>query len=235
VPLVVNAGPGHVFGPGAGVAARATAAHSTVEIDGAPSARLCRPGLAARAYGGWLEEGPSLVSVRQAQDHTGQWLLATHDGYVETHGLLHERRLFVDSRGTECRGEEIVYVTDGRAQKRFDGIAKQRRRPVLMTARFHLHPDVAASVDPVRQVVELRPPGIDRSGCSAPPAGGSSSGFGGISIPRRRRRRRPADRGHRRGRRVSGPDQLVLHPCSAEAVPAPAGRAALRQRRRQAP
>jgi uncharacterized heparinase superfamily protein len=161
VPLVVNAGPGHVFGPGAGVAARATAAHSTVEIDGAASARLCRPGLAARAYGGWLEEGPSLVSVRQAQDHTGQWLLATHDGYVETHGLLHERRLFVDSRGTECRGEEIVYVTDGRAQKRFDGIAKQRRRPVLMTAHFHLHPDVAASVDPVRQVIELSPPGID--------------------------------------------------------------------------
>jgi uncharacterized heparinase superfamily protein len=160
-PLIVNAGPGGAFGPGAGLAARGTAAHSTVEIDGAPSARLCKPGLAARAYGGWLESGPTLVSVRQAQDHTGQWLLATHDGYVETHGLLHERRLFVGSRGAECRGEEIVYVPDGRARERFDRVARRRRGPIEAVARFHLHPDVAAAVDPVRQVVELRPPGLD--------------------------------------------------------------------------
>jgi uncharacterized heparinase superfamily protein len=158
-PLVVSAGPGHPFGPAAAVASRATAAYSTVEIDGLPSARLCRPGLAARAYGGWLEAGPSLVSVRQAQDHTGQWLLATHDGYVDSYGLLHERRLFVDARGSECRGEEIVYVTDGRARDRFERAQQARGRPVLIAARFHLHPDVGAAVDPVRQIVEIRPQG----------------------------------------------------------------------------
>jgi uncharacterized heparinase superfamily protein len=155
-PLVVNAGPGHHFGPAAAIASRATAAYSTVEIDSQPSARLCRPGLAARAYGGWLETGPSLVSVRQAQDHTGQWLLATHDGYVESLGLLHERRLFVDARGAECRGEEIVYVTDGRARDRFERAMRERGRPVLIAARFHLHPDVGAAIDPVRQMVEIR-------------------------------------------------------------------------------
>jgi uncharacterized heparinase superfamily protein len=158
-PLVVNQGPGHLFGPAAALAARGTAAYSTVEIGGMPSALLCRPGMAARVYGGWLESGPGHVSVRQAQDHTGQWLLATHDGYVETLGLLHERRLFVDAKGAECRGEEIVYVTDARAQRRFD--AASRGRSVFAVARFHLHPSVAALVDPIRQVVELRPPGID--------------------------------------------------------------------------
>jgi uncharacterized heparinase superfamily protein len=158
-PLVVSAGPGHPFGPAAAVASRATAAYSTVEIDGQPSASLCRPGLAARAFGGWLEAGPSLVSVRQAQDHTGQWLLATHDGYVDSYGLLHERRLFVDARGGECRGEEIVYVTDGRARDRFERAQQARGRPVLIAARFHLHPDVGAAVDPVRQIVEIRPQG----------------------------------------------------------------------------
>jgi uncharacterized heparinase superfamily protein len=160
-PIVVNSGPGHLFGPSAALAARATGAYSTVEIDGASSARMCRPGLAAKAYGGWLEHGPSLVSIRQAQDHTGQWLLATHDGYVETLGLLHERRLFVDAKGAECRGEEIIYVTDARAQKRFDAAMRRRREPMTFVARFHLHPDVAAAIDPVREVVELQPPGGD--------------------------------------------------------------------------
>lgn len=158
-PLVVNAGPGHHFAPAAALAARATAAYSTVEIDGLPSARLCRPGVAARAYGHWLERGPSLVSVRQAQDHTGQWLLATHDGYVDSLGLLHERRLFVDARGAECRGEDIVYVTDGRARDRFEHATRRRRQPVLIAARFHLHPDAGAAIDPVRQIVEIRPGG----------------------------------------------------------------------------
>jgi len=56
-------------------------------------------GLAARTFGAPLTDGPAQVSVRQAQDATGQWLLATQDGYVASHGLLHERRLFVDARG----------------------------------------------------------------------------------------------------------------------------------------
>jgi uncharacterized heparinase superfamily protein len=155
-PLVVNSGPGDLFGVEAANFARSTAAHSTVEIDGASSARLSPPGLAARAYGRWLASGPALVSVRQAQDHTGQWLLATHDGYVESHGLLHERRLFVDSRGRECRGEEIVYVTDGRARDRFDRIAAARNgRPVALTARFHLAPGIQAEADGMRQSVDL--------------------------------------------------------------------------------
>jgi uncharacterized heparinase superfamily protein len=160
-PLVVNAGPGHLFGPAAAAASRATAAHSTVELDGASSARFCRPGAAARAFGVWIEGGPSHVSVRQAQDHTGQWLLATHDGYVETLGLLHERRLFVDARGIECRGEEIIYVTDGRAQRVHDAAVRRRGGPIPIVARFHLHPDVAAATDPVRQIVEIMPPGLD--------------------------------------------------------------------------
>jgi uncharacterized heparinase superfamily protein len=161
-PLVVNAGPGHRFGPAAARAARSTGAHSTVEIDGASSARFSSEGLAARAYGPWIEEGPSLVTVRQAQDHTGQWLLATHDGYVETHGLLHERRLFVDARGQECRGEDIVYVTDGRARDRFDRVARDRPEGrVLVVARFHLAPGVKARLDTYREIVELDLPGGD--------------------------------------------------------------------------
>lgn len=148
-PLVVNAGPGAAFGAAAAAAARETAAHSTVEIDGASSSRPA-------PRGGWLAAGPALVTVRQAQDHTGQWLLATHDGYVESHGLLHERRLFVDARGQECRGEDIVYVTDGRARGTFDAHrARRQGAPVTLTARFHLPPGAEARLDAARALVEI--------------------------------------------------------------------------------
>ena len=101
--LVVNAGPGAAFGGDWALAARRTAAHSTVEVDGRSSARIVDLAASPPAPSGrGSSSGPTLVSVRQAQDASGQWLLATHDGYVASHGLLHERRLFVDARGRSC-------------------------------------------------------------------------------------------------------------------------------------
>jgi uncharacterized heparinase superfamily protein len=136
--VVVNAGPGRGFAPEVARRARATPAHSTVEVEGASSARLA---------GGVLTAGPTLVSVRQAQDATGMWLLATHDGYVATTGLLHERRIFVDARGAEARGEEILSVTDARARAAFDRAARAAGGRLGFAARFHLHPAVAAAVE----------------------------------------------------------------------------------------
>jgi uncharacterized heparinase superfamily protein len=152
-PVVVNAGPGRVFGGAWADLARQTAAHSTVEVDARSSARIETRGLAARTFGARLAGGPSFVSVRQAQDATGQWLLATQDGYVASHGLLHERRLFVDARGHEARGEEILTVADARARAQFDRAATEGVVP--FAARFHLHPAVEAELDAARQIVTL--------------------------------------------------------------------------------
>jgi uncharacterized heparinase superfamily protein len=154
--LVVNAGPGAAFAGAWSLLARQTAAQSTVEVDGRSSALLSARGLAARTFGPSLSEGPALVSVRQAQDATGQWLLATHDGYVPSHGILHERRLFVDARGREVRGEDILTVADARARARYDRMAPAGRLP--FAARFHLHPDVTPALDPARQIVLLTLP-----------------------------------------------------------------------------
>jgi uncharacterized heparinase superfamily protein len=156
LPLVVNAGTGAAFGEDWARLSRQTAAHSTVDVDGRSSARIVSTGLAARTFGARLEDGPTLVSVKQAQDSTGMWLLATHDGYVESHGLLHERRIFVDARGLEARGEDILSVTDAKARARFDRVA--RGGSVTLAARFHLHPDVTPELDELRQLVALTLP-----------------------------------------------------------------------------
>ncbi len=155
--MVVNSGPGRAFGGAAAVEARHTAAHSTVEIGGCSSARIETRGLAARTLGVRLDEGPSLVSVRSAQDATGQWLLATHDGYSTSHGMLHERRLFLDARGAELRGEDILTVPDARARDQFDRVAVGGR--LGFVARFHLHPGIDADLDPARDLVTLTFPG----------------------------------------------------------------------------
>ncbi len=102
--------------------------------------------------------GPTLVSVRQAQDATGMWLLATHDGYVAPKGLLHERRIFVDARGREARGEEILTVTDARARAAFDRSRHAGDGAVRFAARFHIHPAVSVRFDPVDEAATLTLP-----------------------------------------------------------------------------
>lgn len=159
-PLVVNAGPGRTFGAEWSVVARQTAAHSTLEVDGRSSARFETRGLAARTFGARLVDGPSLVSVRQAQDASGQWLLATHDGYIASHGLLHERRVFLDARGTELRGEDILTVPDARARAQCDRAGDDGY--LGFAVRFHLHPGVVPELDPVRALVLLDLPGGER-------------------------------------------------------------------------
>ncbi|HRO12894.1 heparinase II/III family protein [Amaricoccus sp.] len=154
--LVVNAGPGRAFGGDWTLLSRRTAAQSGIEVDGCSSARFPDRGLAARTFGTPLTDGPALVSVRQAQDATGQWLLATQDGYVASHGLLQERRLYVDARGQEVRGEDILTVPDAGARDRFERAAAAGR--LGFAARFHLHPAVTPELDEGRQLVLLALP-----------------------------------------------------------------------------
>ena len=69
---------------------------------------------------------------------------------------MEERRLFVDARGQEVRGEEILTVADARARGQFERMATGGRLP--FAARFHLHPEVAAELDEGRQQVALTLP-----------------------------------------------------------------------------
>lgn len=156
IPIVVNVGPGRSFGPAAALASRQTAAHSTLEIDGQSSARIDARGIAARTFGARLTAGPGLVSVRQAQDMSGQWLLATQDGYVASHGLMHERRLFIDARGTELRGEDILTTPEARARAQFDRRARDGR--LTFALRFHLHPAIGAEHHREDDVIILKLP-----------------------------------------------------------------------------
>jgi uncharacterized heparinase superfamily protein len=123
-------------------AARATAAHSAVEVAGASSARLAPDGWAARILGRPLVAGPTAAQAERVEDLDGRWLLAEHDGYLRRFGVVVARRLFLSPDGRDLRGEDSLSCPDATARAAFQRAAKNGELPFCV--RFHLGPGVAA-------------------------------------------------------------------------------------------
>jgi uncharacterized heparinase superfamily protein len=129
--LVVNCG---AF-PGRGnwwAAQRSTAAHSTLVVDETNSSVF------SPAEG--LLRGPRQVPCQRDEAEGNLWLEANHDGYLAPFGLVHHRRLYLGAGGDDLRGE--------------DRLTGNGKRPFVI--RFHLHPEVSASMVQNGQAVLLR-------------------------------------------------------------------------------
>jgi len=116
--LIVNCGahPAEV-GPWRAALA-ATAAHSTAVLADTNSAGVVEAG--------GLSRRPGRVEHKRQDAAAGILVEASHDGYRETSGLVHHRRLYLATSGEDLRGED-----------RLDGAGG-----VPFTLRFHLHPAV---------------------------------------------------------------------------------------------
>jgi uncharacterized heparinase superfamily protein len=144
--LIVNPG----WSPDAAAPAglRLTAGASTVSL-GHGSAGKPLTGFLARALGARLVDGPARVEARRNEDESGVWLELAHDGWSRTFGFLHERRLFLDVRADELRGEDRFAPAAQAAKAGPPG-------PSVYAARFHLHPDVQVSLARDQRSVLLR-------------------------------------------------------------------------------
>jgi uncharacterized heparinase superfamily protein len=115
-------------------AMRTTAAHSTLVLADAPSAEIDDRG--------HLTAGPRTVTRERTEEEGNQWTAASHDGYLARFGLTHERQLFLAADGEDLRGED-----------RLVGDAGQD-----FVIRFHLHPNVQASMTQDGSAALLRLP-----------------------------------------------------------------------------
>jgi uncharacterized heparinase superfamily protein len=131
--LIVNCG--GYGGPSAQwrTLARTTAAHSTLVVDDTNSSELKE---------GSLGQRPTHVPAERAEEDGRQWLSASHDGYRPVFGLVHARQLFLAADGEDLRGEDRL---TGPAGKGF-------------AIRFHLHPEVQASLTQDGSAALLRLP-----------------------------------------------------------------------------
>jgi uncharacterized heparinase superfamily protein len=135
--MIVNVGAAPAAGAQWRDATRATAAHSTLVIADTSSSEVRSEGLGRR---------PDVVEVQRQEANGAHWLEASHDGYKKPFGAIHRRRLYMSESGEDIRGEDAVepVVAGG--------------GPHPYTVRFHLHPEVDASLQQDGEAVLLRLP-----------------------------------------------------------------------------
>ena len=137
--LVVNCGGWRGGDDGWQEALRATAAHSTLVVDDTNTATL--------GSDGTIADGPNTVKVERRDRDGATWIDASHDGYLDSLGLVHKRRLYVGAAGTDVRGEDSL-----------THIRRRRRRGREFALRFHLHPDVRCAMTEDRRAALMRLP-----------------------------------------------------------------------------
>ena len=146
--LIVNCGPNLVHGADWRLAARGLAAHSTLAFDADVTDPFLRHGLAAKRLGPRVKGEAWQVTGRRVEDKSGIWLETSHAMFLETHGVRHNRRFFIDAAGEDIRGEDLL-------------LADMNHRPregAAFHLRFHLHPHVKASLQSGGDAVLLLTP-----------------------------------------------------------------------------
>ena len=147
--IIVNCGAYAGRDEGWKLAQRSTAAHSTMTVDDRNSTVLRDDGS--------VGDSPENVVAERHEADGNTWLDLSHDGYQASLGLIYRRRIYINSSGTDIRGEDAL---DGTGEHRF-------------AIRFHLHPSVKASLVKDGASVLLRLP--DKSGWRMRCSGGVAS------------------------------------------------------------
>lgn len=147
-PLVVNCGSGEHFGDDWAKAGRATPSHSVLGLTGMSSSRLGTPEPTVEGPRAQLVEPPSEVEARAAGNDSMNGIVAGHNGYVGSYGLTHVRRVELALDGRMVAGEDTLAAMSEAEQARFArALEREGDRGVPFDIRFHLHPDVDATLD----------------------------------------------------------------------------------------
>ncbi|PRY75982.1 putative heparinase superfamily protein [Yoonia maritima] len=137
-PIIVNSGSGARFGAEWRRASRATASHSTLGLDGVSSSRL-------NTDNAELSETPDTVRYNAPIVEGGRCAELSHNGYQTGHGLTHARILQLSIDGRQLTCEDLLTTLDDTDDAKFD--AARGTDGVGYKIRFHLHPDVTATLD----------------------------------------------------------------------------------------
>ncbi len=126
---------------------RLTPGGCTAELGGRSVGRLLG-GFPGEVLGARLIGGARAVDGSRNENDAGAWVALSHDGWAPRFGVTHERRLFVDGRMDELRGEDLFSGEQG----------GRIPRPVPLAIRFHAAADVQVSIALDGRSVLLRGP-----------------------------------------------------------------------------
>ncbi len=151
-PVIVNCGSGRAFGSDWQRAGRATPSHSTLCVEGVSSSRLGD----LPAGGDVLVQRARVTASHQLIEDGEQGVYAAHDGWVSTHGLAHARTLMLSGDGRHLDGDDRLTASTPAQRQRFEAMLGQSGiSGIRFAIRFHLHPDVDATLDMGGHAVSL--------------------------------------------------------------------------------
>ncbi len=143
--IIVSCGANPDLDPVLREAARRTAAHSVLSLNGEDSAVFAMdPATGVRA-----PEGPAQLAVRRMEEGEQYLLEGQHAGWRIRHGLIYRRRLYVAMNGTRVTGEDSLSRPMSDASPAFQSGL------IPFEIRFHLHPDVQIADGPDDRTVFL--------------------------------------------------------------------------------
>jgi uncharacterized heparinase superfamily protein len=126
-------------------AARRTAAHSVLSLNGEDSA-VFTPDAVTGLRG---PEGPAQLSVRRLEEGDDYLLEGQHGGWRVRHGLIYRRRLYVAKNGGRIIGEDSL------SRPMSEATPMPTSALIPFEIRFHLHPDVQLRDGPDDRTVFL--------------------------------------------------------------------------------
>lgn len=148
-PLIVNCGAGDGFGPAWQRAARATQSHSALCLDGTSSSRFGTTGYA-------LTQSAAVTASRMTVGVEGADIFLSHDGWLASHGLIASRSLTLSHDGRRLSGVDALTAMTAEARRRFEDVMTATAMTGAgFTVRFHLHPEVDATLDMAETAVSM--------------------------------------------------------------------------------
>lgn len=143
-PLIVSCGSGRQFGMEWWRAGRSTASHSTLSMEGTSSSTF------GTAVGETdiLTQRAQVLDLKHAALDDGMHLSLMHNGWARTHGLTHARELWLTPDGRKLAGLDRMFARGKEDASRLEAVLSDSwLEGIGLALRFHLHPDVTATLD----------------------------------------------------------------------------------------
>jgi uncharacterized heparinase superfamily protein len=153
-PLVVSCGSGRPFGADWWRAGRATVSHSALSVEGSSSARILPPN--GKQASEFFADRPQVSDLKQAALPDGLHLSMCHNGWSKSHGLMHRRELWLTADGRKLAGLDRMYAESDAENARLSRVLSDHWvEGIGLSVRWHLHPDVDATLDMGGKAVSL--------------------------------------------------------------------------------
>jgi len=144
--FIVNSGSPKFAGQRYTQMARTTAAHSTVVLNDTSSSRFSPSAFLAHMM---TEPVETVIAERVETEDGREGIKASHDGYLDAFGVIHERELTLNAAGSIVTGMDR-FVADDRYHS---------EGPLRAVARFHIHPSIVPRQNDTESVLLTAPDG----------------------------------------------------------------------------